>query len=47
MGKKVLRKGETPQAEHTALYDRITKIESEVLERIRELKSKGPKHQIC
>ena len=47
MGRKVLRRGETPQAEHTELYDRITKLEAEVLERIQELKAKTPKPYLC
>lgn len=47
MGRKVLKRGETPKAEHTALYDRITKIEAEVLERIQELKTRAPKAYQC
>ena len=47
MRKKIIRKGQTLQPEHTDLYDRITKIEAEVLERIQELKGKAPKAYLC
>lgn len=46
MGRKLLKKGETPDLFHTELYDKITKIESEVLERIQKLKAKS-KFAVC
>lgn len=42
----MLRKGEAPRKTHTELYDRITKIETEVLERIQKLKN-IPKSTLC
>ena len=46
MSRRILRKGQTPSSTHTELYDRITKMEHEVLERIRELKA-APRQAAC
>ena len=46
MSRRILRKGQTPSSTHTELYDRITKMEHEVLERIRELKA-APRPAAC
>ncbi len=46
MGRKLLKKGETPDQYQTELYDRITKLEAQVLERIQKLKS-GSRSFIC
>lgn len=39
MTSRILKKGETPEEFHTQLYDRITKIEVEILEKIQKLKT--------
>lgn len=46
MGRKVLRKGEAPHKSHTELYDKVTKLETEVLDRIQKLKM-IPKSAVC
>jgi len=46
MGRKLLKKGETPDQFQTELYDKITKIEAEVLERIQKLKG-NTKSYLC
>jgi hypothetical protein len=39
MGRRLLRKGQIPDQFQTELYDKITKIEAQVLERIQKLKT--------
>lgn len=46
MGRKLLKKGETPDQFQTELYDKITKIEAQVLERIQKLKTNS-KSFVC
>ena len=46
MARRLLKKGETPDQYQTELYDKITKIEVEILERVQKLKGNN-KSCIC
>ena len=46
MGRKLLKKGRSPDQFQTELYDTITKIEAEVLQKIQKIKG-NTKSYVC
>jgi hypothetical protein len=46
MTKRLVKKGESPDQYQTELYDKITRIEADILERVQKLKGNN-KSYIC